>query len=131
MLGSSSTNLGNSAGILEIASKWLCYVLLDPAWTSIISPDALEALRCDIVEACLLNKNDFTSLAMKDVLSAMSGYQAEAFNELIKLCDEEDQSENMGMGVEAIDDQGDVPGSARGWSRPVTVWLPRPVGVWF
>jgi hypothetical protein len=125
-LADSKANLKNS---LEMASKWLRHVLLDQAWTSIISPNGLEGIRCDVIEACLLNKNDFTSIVIEDVLAAMSGAQAEVFTQLMELCDADDGLESMDVDVAADEFNEDAQASSRGWSRPVAVWLPRPIGV--
>jgi hypothetical protein len=129
MLASSAISSQELAIQLEIASSWLCHILLDSAWTSTSSPSAIEDLRCDVVEACLLDKNDLTTSVMENVLEAMSGDQAEVFKQMIRYCDEESHLGDMDIDDESIPCGKEAQTTSTGWSKPVTVWFPKPIGV--
>ena len=116
-----------SASPREMISKWLRHILTDSSWNSIASPIALEELRCDIAETCLLNKNRHTEAVLQDLLGVMSGQQAQTFKALMEACEG-----NMDDQVMELDDtipEHNIILERTGWSRPVAVWVPRPLGV--
>ncbi|KIW03698.1 uncharacterized protein PV09_05013 [Verruconis gallopava] len=115
---------------LEIASKWLQHMLLNQDWTSRLSAAALESLRNDVIEGCLLYKSEYTDAVVRTLLDAMSGPLAESFRQLLDIYDKGGEDGQMDVDIlqDAGEGQGDNYCQPTGWSRPVAVWLPKPIG---
>lgn len=116
-----------SASPREMISKWLRHILTDSSWNSIASPIALEKLRCDIAETCLMNKNRHTEAVLQDLLGAISGQQAQTFKALMEAC--EGEVDDQPMELDNSVPKQDVILKRTGWRRPVAVWVSKPLGV--
>jgi hypothetical protein len=87
---------------------------------------ALDDLRCDIAEMCLLNKTEYTDVVLKRVLSVISEEQAASLSQLLDFCEGAEASNRTEM--DDVGENEDVLSHRTGWSQPVAIWVPSPIG---
>jgi hypothetical protein len=117
-----------SPAAVEMASKWLRHILINTAWASATSLTAIENIRCDVAETCLMNKNECTQLVLEEVLDAMSGEQAETLKKLVEYCEREEMEVDDVVEDTPAMEVVEEPTRRTGWGRPVAVWFPRAIG---
>lgn len=125
---------GSSASNAEqnLVGEWLQHILIQTTWTDLLAPLALEDLRCDVVEACLIGLNQHTEKLVQNVFAIMEGDVVEGLRQLASAAmgrteatpDVMEMKEDASVGLaEDLKDRS-------GWSRPVDVWIPRPIGMY-